>query len=597
MSHLTVPYLDPRSIPRRTLTRRCQIRKPTYEAAPNPWEQAASPDPLPVVVVGAGMTGLTFAIDLAQRGIPCVLLDGNHMSSTGSRSISHLKRSLEIWNRLGIGEHLLQEGLLLNSGHVYPDCSRLLKVDLQPALSERFPTFISLPQWRVEALLLNRARRSPMIDLRWESQVVGLVRESDSVILEVKTPAGLCAIRARWVVGADGVQSSVRELLGARFEGSLSGSRFLIVDVRLGIDLPPECHFWFTPPFHDGKCVLMRRQRNGVWRLDCEIAVNADPEVERAPGSVLMRLIRMFGDDTAVEIEWVGVYDFEVRRTASFRHGRILLVGDAAHQSAPFGGGRAGNSGVQDADNLGWKLAAVIEGSAAPTLLDTYCAEREAAADENMLISRRSSRFIVPDSPAAMALRNSVRHFCGRAGYIDRFVNIGRLSTPSRLPSNTVEAITYSTRATPRLLGSVILDAPVAGDRGERWLSELIGDSFMLLVACDRAVTAQKAQHVLDGLRARRSCRWSLLCVGAAASELGVAGGLRSAKDPTGLLRERYSLYDASWYLVRPDAYVIGRGQHLDTDAICSALDQNTRSSFLTSEALHDVIALGALPS
>lgn len=394
---MTVPYLDPRSIPRRTLTHGDPTRKPTYAVDPNPCEQATSPDPLPVVVVGAGMTGLTLAIDLAQRGIPCVLLDGNDTSGSGSRSTSHAKRSLEIWNRLGIGEHLLQEGLLWNTGHIYHDSSGLLEVDLQPASSARFPAFINLPQWRLEALLVRRARRSPMIDLRWKTRVIGLMRESDSVILEVKTPAGSRAIRARWVVGADGVQSSIRELLGARFEGSLSGGRFLIVDVRLGIDLPPQCHFWFTPPFHDGNCVLMHRQPNGAWRLDWQIGVDADPEVERTPGAVLMRLIRMFGDDTAVEIEWVGVYDFEVRRTASFRHGRVLLAGDAAHQSAPFCGGQGGNSGVQDADNLGWKLAAVIEGSAAPTLLDTYCAEREAAADENMQISRRSSRFIIPD--------------------------------------------------------------------------------------------------------------------------------------------------------------------------------------------------------
>ena len=581
---MTVPSLNPRSIPRRALTHRAPTPRPKYESDPTSWDQATSPEPLPVVVVGAGMTGLTVANDLAQRGIPCVLLDDNDTTSSGSRSISQAKRSLEIWSRLGIGEHLLQEGVPWSSGHIYHDSSRLLRFDLQPDGGEKFPAFINLPQWRVESLLVNRARRSPMIDLRWKSSVVGLAQEPDSVTLEVQTPAGLRTLRARWVVAADGVRSSIRGLLGASFEGSPAGGRFLIADVRLGIDLPPERHFWFTPPFHDGNCVLMHRQPDGIWRLDWEIGFDADPEAERSRDAVLARIHRMFGEDVAIEIEWVSVYGFEVRRTDSFRHGRVLLAGDAAHQLSPFGGGRGGNSGVQDADNLGWKLAAVIEGAAAPALLDTYCAERQAAADENMQISRRSSRFIVPDSPAALALRDSVLHFCGRVDHVDRFVNTGRLSTANRLPRDAFEAATHPTGRTPQALGTVILDAPIAGDRGERWLSETIGDSFALLVACDRAATAQEALHVLDVLRVRRSCRWSLLGVGAAASELGVAGGLRAIQDPTGLLRERYSLQDGTWYLVRPDAYVVGWGRQLNADTICSALDQTTRSTFLSPE-------------
>ena len=149
-----------------------------------------------------------------------------------------------------------------------------------------------------------------------------------------------------------------------------------------------ERWFWFDPPFHPGQSVLLHREADNVWRIDFQLGWDADPEAEKQPERVMPRIRAMLDSQgyaqIGFELEWVSVYTFPCRRMASFRHGRVLFAGDAAHQVSPFGA-RGANSGVQDADNLLWKLQLVLDGAAPAALLDSYSAERAFAADENLL--------------------------------------------------------------------------------------------------------------------------------------------------------------------------------------------------------------------
>ena len=182
--------------------------------------------------------------------------------------------------------------------------------------------------------------------------------------------------------------------------------RFLIADVKMKAAFPTERWFWFDPPFHPNRSALLHRQPDDVWRIDFQLGWDADPVAERRPENVIPRVRAMLGETVEFELEWCSVYTFACLRMDTFRHGRVLFTGDAAHGVSPFGA-RGANSGVQDAENLAWKLALVLAGNAPDRLLDTYASEREHAADENISASTRATDFITPKSQVSRTFRDA----------------------------------------------------------------------------------------------------------------------------------------------------------------------------------------------
>ena len=163
-------------------------------------------------------------------------------------------------------------------------------------------------------------------------------------------------------------------MMGLPFEGHRFEERFLIADVRMKADYPTERLFWFKPTFHAGESALMHRQADDVFRIDFQLGPDADPEREREPERVMARVKAVVGE-TPVDLEWCSVYSFRCARLDKFVHGRVIFVGDSAHVVSPFGA-RGGNGGIQDADNLCWKLALVLKGDAPASLIETYDEER-----------------------------------------------------------------------------------------------------------------------------------------------------------------------------------------------------------------------------
>ena len=308
-----------------------------------------------MVVVGAGPVGLSLAIDLALRGVPSVVLEADTSLRAGSRAICYAKRSLEILDRLGVGQRMLDKGVTWQRGKVFWRDRTVYAFDLQPEAGHRMPAFVNLQQSYLEQFLIERAQELA-IDLRFGHRVSGVVARDDGASLEVSTPSGDYALSCDWLLACDGARSTVRHALGLAFEGRVFRDRFLITDVRMEADLPPERWFWFDPPFHPGQSALLHRQPDNVWRIDLQLGRDADPQVEARPERVIPRLKAMLGADRRFEIEWISIYTFQCRRLARFRHGRVIFLGDAAHQVSPFGA-RGFNGGIQDADNLAWKLA------------------------------------------------------------------------------------------------------------------------------------------------------------------------------------------------------------------------------------------------
>ncbi|MEI8145725.1 MAG: FAD-dependent oxidoreductase, partial [Alphaproteobacteria bacterium] len=392
-------------------------------------QDAATPVRHQVVVIGAGPVGLAVAIDLAQRDVPVLLVDDADRIGEGSRAICFAKRTLEIFDRLGVADGLVEKGVTWKTGRVFHRDHELYSFDLLPEGGHKMPAFINIQQYYVEAALVERAATFGAIDLRWNNRLSAIAPETDHVRLTLDTPEGPYTILADWVIACDGARSPTRAMMGLDFEGAVFDERFLIADVKMSADFPTERWFWFEPPFHGGQSALLHKQPDDIWRIDLQLGRNADVAEETRPEVVTGRIQRMLGHSD-FSLEWVSVYSFQCRRLERFVHDRVIFAGDSAHQVSPFGA-RGANSGIQDAENLAWKLAAVMKGQAPRALLDTYDAERGAAADENILNSTRATDFIAPPSPGELALRNAALALAGRTAFAKRFVNSGRLSTPS----------------------------------------------------------------------------------------------------------------------------------------------------------------------
>lgn len=519
---------------------------PRFAWRPTPDATAAVPAEHETVVVGAGPVGLAFALDLASRGRRVLLVDEDDTVSVGSRAICWSKRTLEIMDRLGLGDRLLAKGVTWNTGRVFFREHELYRFDLLPEPGHRMPAFVNLQQYWFEQFAVEAAAAHPGIELRWQTRLIGFEQDADGVLLSLTSPQGSYRIHAQYLVACDGAKSTVRRLMGLDFRGKVFEDRFLITDVHMQAEFPAERWFWFEPPFHAGHSALLHRQADDIWRIDLQLGPNAVPEEEKRHERVVPRLRAMLGEARPFEIEWVSVYTFQCRRLERFRHGRVLFAGDSAHQVSPFGA-RGGNGGIQDADNLAWKLALVLEGRAPASLLDSYDYERGLAADENILNSTRSTDFIAPKGPAAIAFRDAVLELARDFNFARRFVNSGRLSVPAVYdgsPLNTPDEPAFPPDMRP---GSPAVDAPVGTAGGSGWLLHQLAPGFTLLLAAGGDTTAASLAPALAGLPVPVTIR----TVG-----LGHDADLH---DRDGLVTRRYDLWPGTAYLFRPDQHVTAR--------------------------------------
>ncbi len=506
----------------------------------------------PVVIVGGGPIGLAIALDLGQRGTPALVLDDHDGAGTGSKAICFAKRTLDISHRLGVGQAMVDKGVVWNVGKVFHDENRLFEFNLLPEDGHRNPAFINLQQPYFEKFIYEgieaaQANGAP-IEVRGMNAVTALESHDDHVVVSVDTPDGPYTLEADWLIACDGARSPIREMMGLDFEGRVFEDNFLIADVRMTADFPTERWFWFEPPFKgSGQSALLHKQPDDVWRIDFQLGWEIDREKELDPANIRARVDAMLssqsGEVPEYELVWTSIYTFQCRRMKNFRHGRVFFAGDSAHQVSPFGA-RGANSGMQDAENLAWKLNFVLNGHAPEGLLDSYDDERGFGADENILNSSRATDFMTPKSDMSKVFRNAVLELASKHSFARPFVNSGRLSVPcvyDGFPLFGVDALDGPTVTRP---GASCTDATV--DQG--FLLDHLKGNFTLLAIGTEA----PPQFTFDG----------------------VAIDVVHVPSPSPELSTRY-LGDAAQavYLIRPDQHIVARWADFDAEEVECAIN------------------------
>ena len=529
-----------------------------FPAAPPARGDAAS---APVVVVGAGPIGLVLALDLARRGVRVVVLEAQQQVSEGSRAIVFTRRSMEILQQVGADRAVTRRGLPWRFGTSYYRGQPVFRMEAPQDPHDRFHPMINLQQQVLEAELVELAAQQPHVDLRWGHRVTAVRSDDDGATLEIDTPQGPYAQRAGWVVACDGARSALRQLQGLKLEGDSYEGRFVIADIRIELPLPTERLAFFDPPWNPGNTVLMHREPMDIWRIDYQLPAGETPEQALAPASLKARIDAQLASigfgDRRWEMDWASVYSARALTLPDYVHGRVIYCGDAAHL-LPIFGVRGANTGFQDAQNLGWKLAEVALGRAPQALLASYSHERVAAAREICAEAGKSTRFMTPPTAGFRLLRDATLSLALSQAFVRPLLH-GRTSRPHEFAHSPLNGAgddsgLFGDGPAP---GAVARSVALGGDR--YLLDELDGRGFTLLWFGDAPVPAELSALAED---------WR-----------GRGPGLQIRAVPAatadGQAWARYGVRQAgAAYLLRPDQHVCARWIQLTPDRLQAALQR-----------------------
>jgi len=512
-----------------------------------------------IVIVGGGLAGLTLACALNQYGVRALLLDEDNtvgVKGASSRGICYAQKTLEIFKRLGIYDRIAAKGVQWSVGRTFAGNDEVYSFDLRQQSTHNLsaqPPFINIQQFYVEGFLVEQlyATKNSSIDLRWSNRITAFEQNANFATLRIATPAGDYKIEATHVIDCSGARSPFRAWVAASVTAKKGDDRWCIADVRFKNPPPVERHTWIEAPFNEGRAVWQHLMADGVWRIDYQMRPDADPEEVSREDVVRERINRQLGRHVAhdeYEIIWVGPYAYRSECLDQLRHGRVFFVGDAAHVVSPFGA-RGGNSGIQDADNLAWKLAAVVHNRAPPKLLDSYQEERHEAATHNVLVTNRTTRFLRPADGAERIFRSAAISLAKHHAFARQLVNTGRMSSPN-LYSRSSACHSSGGRALQNVALSWADGSP--GDVANLlvWAQ---GHLLLLVFGPLRGNEARRVRKLaqLTGLRSVQVVRQTF-----------AANAKEYVLDTQGHLAECTG--NARWAIVRPDSYIAATGAQLN---------------------------------
>ena len=501
---------------------------------------------------------MTVAALLARQGVASLVIEADESYCSGSRAICVSRRSQDILAWAGASERLTAKCLPWTGGRSYWRDTEVLHFEMPSEPTQRFAPMVNIQQFHVEEFVHQAIQAEPRLaDVRWSSRVESARSDESGADVQVSTPGGLRSVRCDYLVACDGGRSTVREQLGLQLEGTQYEGRYVIVDIVQKTKRPVERLAWFDPPSNPGSTLLMHRQPDDVWRIDYQIRDDEDPAEAVKPQNVLPRVqshLTMIGEHEPWTPLWISIYNAKCLTLPEYRHGRVFFAGDAAHL-VPIFGVRGLNSGLDDAGNLAWKLAAVLRGDANDSLLDSYSVERVHAARENIAYGARSTEFMAPPNFAFKLLREATLRLAVSDEKVRPLIN-PRQSVPVSYEGSALN-VAQTGQWTNGLAapGQPAPEALLAAPHGRFHLTQAFGKDFVCLVFSDGALP--EAVSALTG------------------HGIGVLDIPREA-DSLNQGRERYGLVEgaAALVLVRPDGYVMGRWHGLDPTPVLAALEE-----------------------
>jgi 3-(3-hydroxy-phenyl)propionate hydroxylase len=509
-----------------------------------------------ISIVGGGPVGLTLALSLAKQGIEVLLLDDGNQVSIGSRAICFAKRSLEIFDKLGVAKPMMEKGVQWNVGRIFFKEQEIDRFDLSPDNLSKYPAFINLQQYYVEHFLIEAVLNEPKIDVRWLNKVVNIEHVNNEIVkADIETPEGNYFVKTKYLVACDGSKSAIRNLMNLEMQGERFEERFLIADFKMEADFPPERWFWFDPPFAPGQSILLHKQPDNFWRLDFKLGKNADSSIAQDKEFISGK-IKSVIKERPFELDWTSIYSFSSKKLERFVHKNVIFIGDAAHVVSPFGA-RGANSGIEDADNLSWKLAAILKGKS-KGLLETYNAERVAAADQNIACTGQSNTFIAPQGEEATAIRNDILEKAKTDVFYKKQINCGRLSIPCVYGKyfNSEEGCWQSKDLEP---GRAVKDCSIDND----YLIDKLGYHFTLLIDKNRLSEDEKKQLT--------NAEIDII-------EIDIFKNEKFSK--------LYDLLDGGAYLFTPDQYILGRWRNFRLSTVLDLINSYMTGNLFEQDSL-----------
>jgi len=527
-----------------------------------------------VTIVGGGPVGLAIALGLAKHGVRSVLIEADESVCYGSRAICISRRSLEIIERLGALDGFLAKGLPWTGGRSFYRHDEVLHFTMPQDENQKLPPMVNLAQYHIEQFLLDAAERhAGLIEIRWRTRVTAVQHDAHGATLTLATPAGEYEARTDWLVAADGGRSLVRDALGLKLAGTSYEGRYVIVDILLDSARPTERLAYFDPASNPGSTVLVHKQPDNVWRIDYQLRDGEDADEAVKPENVMPRvqsLLDMMGETAPWSPIWITIYKANALTLERYRHGRALFAGDAAHL-VPIFGVRGANSGIDDADNLAWKLAWVAQGRADERLLDSYSDERVFAAHENLSYGTKSTEFMAPPSFAFELMRNAVLSLALKHPGVRSLIN-PRQTSAIAYTASPLNAVS-DTLASGPAPGAVLPECPLSivdsGSKNKGYLTDLVGPRLTAFYfSADGSVPP--AVEALEAAFAARDVPFALVPL---AQHEPADVARRCGWDHTGRLFPMYGATAGTLYLVRPDGHVLGRWQGNDGMLAQRALD------------------------
>ena len=456
-------------------------------------------------------------------------------------------------DKFGCADDVDAEGVTWTVARTYVRGKEIERKDYPRPLG--YGPFVNISQYRVQQLMLEELEESPFTEVLWAHRVSDVEQDADGVTVRVETSFRTRHLRFEYLVACDGVRSDLRDLVGVEWTGYTHADRFLITDIRAKLPLAAERHFHYDPPFNPGRQLVMHAQPDDMWRIDWQLPLDANIDEEERTGALDRRIRAVIGD-VPYEVDWRSTYRFYQRLVERMRVGRVFFAGDAAHALPPYGA-RGMNSGIQDADNLAWKLAYVLNGHSDEGLLDTYHDERHAAARENLGVTEATIRFMVPAGRARRFGRNLLLRLALAVKPLRRHVNSGRMAEPYVYADSPI----VDSSAKYPLLGVLAPDLEVVVQGTRTRLRRLFGRKFVLLCFAPDAAAAA----LLRGRDFPLPVRLLVVLPAGSEGEPGEDAVVVEAEPGSGA---GYRTAETMWYLVRPDGHVAATGDGANVDTL-----------------------------